>query len=59
LVYRVGRQNYETQPINTVVHLEEPQKMNPVVYIVPTVVFVLLVLLWWFLRRKKWTQSRS
>ena len=59
LVYRVGRQTYETQPINTVVHLEGAQKINPVVYILPTVVFVLLVLLWWFLRRKKWTQSRS
>jgi len=59
LVYRVGRQTYETQPINTVVHLEETRKVNSVVYILPIVVFVLLVLLWWFLRRKKWTQSRS
>jgi hypothetical protein len=59
LFYRVGRQTYETQPINTVVHLVESRKVNPVVYIVPTVVFVLLVLLWWFSRRKKWTQSRS
>lgn len=59
LVYRVGRQTYETQPINAVIHLEEPERTSPVVYIVPPVVVVLLVLLWWALRRKKWTQSRS
>ena len=59
LFYRVGRQTYETQPIDTVVHLEETKKVNSAVYIVPIVVFVLLALLWWFLRRKKWTQSRS
>lgn len=56
LIYRVGRQTYETQAINAVVHLEGPERTSPVIYIVPPVVFVLLVLLWWSLRRKKWTQ---
>jgi hypothetical protein len=56
LVYRVGRQTYETQPINVIMHLEDPEKTNPAIYIVPPVVVVLLVLLWWSLRRKKWTQ---
>ena len=56
LVYRVGRQNYETPPIYTVIHLEEPEGTNPIVYIVPPVAVVAIVLLWWLLRRKRWTQ---
>jgi len=56
LVYRVGRQNYETPPIYTVIHLEEPEEKNIIVYIVPPVVVVVIVLLWWLLRRKRWTQ---
>lgn len=58
-VYRVGRQTYETPPLNAVVHLEASTRTNPAIYIVPPVVVVLLVLLWWSLRRKRWTQSRS
>lgn len=56
LVYRLGRQNYETPPIYTVIHLEEPEGTNPIVYIVPPAVVVVIALLWWLLRRKRWTQ---
>ena len=59
LVYRIGRQNYETPPIQTVVHLEDSPKANLALYILPPVAVVLLVLLWWYARRKKWTRSRS
>jgi cytochrome c-type biogenesis protein CcmH/NrfF len=59
LVYRIGRQTYETQPLQVTIHLEQTERTNLVVYIVPPVVVVLLVLIWWSLRRRKWTQQHS
>jgi len=59
LVYRIGRQTYETQPLQVVVHIEQTGKTNLVVFIVPPIVVVLLVLIWWSLRRRRWTQQRS
>jgi hypothetical protein len=56
LVYRIGRQTYETEPIYTIVHLGKAEKPSLLIYIVPPVVVVLLMLLWWALRRKKWTR---
>jgi hypothetical protein len=53
LVYRIGRQTYETSPIDVVIHLEQASKASLIVYIVPPVVFVLLVLILWSLRRRK------
>ncbi len=53
LVYRIGRQTYETSPIDVVIHLKETSKASLIVYIVPPVVFVLLVLIVWSLRRRK------
>jgi hypothetical protein len=59
LVYRIGRQTYETQPLQVTIHLEQTERTNLIVYIVPPVVVVLLVLIWWSLRRRKWTQQHS
>jgi len=59
VVYRVGRQTYETPPLNVVVHLEASRRTNPAIYIAPLAAVALIVLVWWFLRRKRWTQSRS
>jgi hypothetical protein len=56
LTYRIGTQNYETQPIQAVIHLQNPQKTNLALYIVPPVAVVLLVLVWWSLRRRRWTR---
>ena len=56
LVYSIGTQTYETQPMNAVIHLEAANRTNLVVYIAPPLVVVLLVMLWWFMRRRKWTR---
>jgi hypothetical protein len=53
LVYRIGRQTYETSPISVVIHSNSTGKANLIVYIVPPVVVVLLVLIWLTLRRRK------
>ena len=53
LLYRIGRQTYETSPVNMVIHFNSAGKANPIVYIVPPVVVVLLVLIWLYLRRRK------
>lgn len=58
LVYRIGRQIYESPPLNTVVHFEEAEGMSPVIYIVPPLAVALIVLLGWMLRRKRWTRQR-
>ena len=56
LVYSIGTQTYETQPMNAVINLQAANSTNPAVYIIPAVAVVLLVVLWWFMRRRKWTR---
>lgn len=56
LVYSIGTQTYETQPMNAVIHLDPANSTNLVVYIVPPVVVVLLVIMWLLMRRRKWTR---
>jgi hypothetical protein len=53
LVYRIGRQTYETSPISMVIHFNSSGKSNLIAYIVPPVVVVLLVLIWLSMRRRK------
>jgi hypothetical protein len=56
LSYRIGTQNYKTQPIQAVIHLKNPPKTNLALYIVPPLAVVLLLLFWWSLRRRRWTR---
>ncbi|MBE0481587.1 MAG: hypothetical protein IBX68_11495 [Dehalococcoidia bacterium] len=56
LIYRIGRNTYETEPVSMLVNYEKTGGISPLVYILPPALVVLSVPVWWSLRRKWWTR---
>jgi len=56
VVYRIGRDTYESEPLRVVINFEESGGVSPAAYIIPVVVVVIVIVLLWFLRRKRWTR---
>jgi len=57
VTYRIGRQNYETPSVTTIVNIEDSQESNAGIFIIlPVVVIAILVTTWIIRRRKRWTQ---
>jgi hypothetical protein len=56
VVYRIGRDTYESEPLRVVLNFEESGGVNPAVFLIPIIIVVLIVVLLWFLRRRRWTR---